>query len=239
MVTKPLYLFFFTCKLSIQSLKNLTFATEKNVKNMIKNLVFDFGGVVVDLNWDKAVRHFAELGLPNADKVLDRYKQNGLFLELEEGKITAEEFKKGLEAMCGRELSDEELLKAWLGFLNEVSLPRLKVLEELHRKYKMYLLSNTNPYVMGWARSSAFSGDGKGLDYYFDKLYLSYQMGITKPDINIFKRMLEDGNMVPEETLFIDDGLANIEAARSLGLDTLHVIEGEDWTDSLIAVLQS
>ena len=93
-------------------MKNLTFATEKNVKNMIKNLVFDFGGVVVDLNWDKAVRHFAELGLPNADKVLDRYKQNGLFLELEEGKITAEEFKKGLEAMCGRELSDEELLKA-------------------------------------------------------------------------------------------------------------------------------
>ena len=92
---------------------------------------------------------------------------------------------------------------------------------------------------MGWARSSDFSGDGKGLDYYFDKLYLSYQMGITKPDINIFKRMLEDGNMIPEETLFIDDGLANIEAARSLGLDTLHVIEGEDWTDSLIAVLQS
>lgn len=206
---------------------------------MIRNLVFDFGGVVVDLNWDKAVKRFAALGLPNAGNVLDRYKQQGLFLELEEGKISKDEFSERLSEMCGRKLPEEELNNAWLGFFETVSLSKMKVLEELHRKYKMFLLSNTNPFVMDWARSDRFTSEGKGLNFYFDKLYLSYELGITKPDVEIFKKMIEDSGIVPEETLFIDDGSANIEAARSLGFDTLLAVEGTDWIDSLIAVLKS
>lgn len=206
---------------------------------MIKNLVFDFGGVVVDLCWDKAIRRFAEIGLSNAANILDRYKQQGFFLELEEGKIGAEEFMSRLSELCGKKLCIEEVDSAWMGFFEPVSVAKLKVLEELHRKYKMYLLSNTNPFVMNWARSPRFSAEGKGLDYYFDKLYLSYKIGITKPDVGIFKNMIADSGIVPEETLFVDDGMANIEAARSLGFDTLHVKEGIDWTEPLISILHS
>lgn len=206
---------------------------------MIRNLVFDFGGVVVDINWDNAVARFKEIGLKDADIVLDRYKQQGIFLELEEGKIGKNTFSEKLSEMCGRKLSNEELEYAWLGFFNEISLPRLRMLEELHRKYKMCLLSNTNPYVMDWARSDKFSDLGKGLDFYFDKLYMSYMIGVTKPSADIFEYMIKDSGLDPEETLFVDDGLSNIETARSLGFDTLHVTEGNDWTDSIAMLLKS
>lgn len=206
---------------------------------MIKNLIFDFGGVVVDIYWEEAVKHFKELGLANADVVLDKYKQNGIFLELEEGKIDSEQFRAELSKMCGRELSQEETESGWLGFFKGVPVHRLKTLEQLHRKYKMYLLSNTNPYVMNWARSERFSEMGKGLDYFFDKLYMSYQMGVTKPSLEIFRKMIDDSHIVPEESLFVDDGPANIEAARSLGFDTLLVKEVTDWTETIASLLKT
>lgn len=205
---------------------------------MIRNLVFDFGGVVVDLCWNNAIRRFAEIGLKQADVVLDRYRQQGIFLELEEGKISSGKFMSELSDMCGRQLTVDEVNYAWMGFFEPVSVSKMKILEELHRKYNMYLLSNTNPFVMDWARGSAFSSEGKGLDFYFDRLYLSYEMGVTKPDVEIFRRMIEDSGIVPEETLFVDDGISNIEAARSLGFDTLHAKEGIDWTESLISILR-
>lgn len=206
---------------------------------MIKNLIFDFGGVVVDIYWDAAVRRFKELGLDNAETVLDRYHQNGLFLELEEGLVDAETFREKLSAMCGRTLSTDEVEHAWLGFFNGVSTAKLKLLEELKRKYKMYLLSNTNPYVMGWARSSRFSEYGKSLDQFFDKLYLSYQIGYTKPDKRIFEAMVADSGILPEESLFVDDGKSNIDTAKSLGFSTLLVEEHADWSDTIAAVLRN
>lgn len=205
---------------------------------MIRNLVFDFGGVVVDIYWEDAVKEFARLGLPNASQVIDRYKQNGLFLELEEGKINAETFIARFSQMVGRMLTHDEVEAAWLSFFKTVPDARLKMLEELHRKYRMYLLSNTNPFVMGWARSSRFTPSGKSLDYYFDKLFLSYQLGVTKPSPQIFRQMMADVQLSPEETLFIDDGKANTDTARSLGFATLTVNSGDEWTETIASVLR-
>lgn len=207
---------------------------------MIKNLVFDFGGVVVDIYWKDAVKEFARIGLGNAGVVLDRYKQNGIFLELEEGKIDQDTFLTRLSELCGgKPVTRDEAEGAWLGFFRTVSEKRMKMLEELHRKYKMFLLSNTNPFVMGWARSTRFTPWGRPLDYYFDKLYLSYKLGVTKPSPEIFQRMIDDAPLLPEETLFVDDGASNIEAARKLGFATLLVEEGEDWTEKIGAALKS
>ena len=214
------------------------FARLKPKENMIRNLVFDFGGVVVDIYWEDAVKEFARLGLPNASQVIDRYKQNGLFLELEEGKINAETFIARFSQMVGRTLTHDEVEAAWLSFFKTVPDARLKMLEELHRKYRMYLLSNTNPFVMGWARSSRFTPSGKSLDYYFDKLFLSYQLGVTKPSPQIFRQMMADVQLSPEETLFIDDGKANTDTARSLGFATLTVNSGDEWTETIASVLR-
>ena len=141
---------------------------------MIKNLVFDFGGIIADFEFSRALAAFERVGLKNPAEYLDSYHQRGFFRELESGRIGADEFVRRLGECAGREVSYAEAREAWLGFfLLPVSLERLACLEELRRDYRLYVLSNTNPFVMDWARSSEFSPAGKPLDAYFDKLFLS------------------------------------------------------------------
>ena len=150
---------------------------------MIKNLVFDFGGVIADLNRQGAVDAFIAIGLKDADTRLDKYHQTGIFQELEEGRISDSEFIRIMEELCQRSLTWPEVQQAWLGFLSGVDLKKLHLLEELRQEgYHLYLLSNTNPFVMGWACSKDFTSEGKSLAEYFDRLYLSYKVGCTKPD---------------------------------------------------------
>ena len=204
---------------------------------MIKNIVFDFGGVIVDIDRDKAVQAFIKLGLADADTRLDKYHQTGIFQELEEGKLSADEFRKQLGDLCGRELTMEETKQAWLGFFNEVDLRKLDYILGLRKSYHVYLLSNTNPFVMSWACSPEFSSQGKSLADYCDKLYLSYQLGCTKPDKGIFYHMLEDSGMVPSETLFVDDGDSNVHVGKELGMHTFKPKNGVDWREELSRLL--
>ena len=119
---------------------------------MIKNIIFDFGGVVVTISHDEALRRFTQLGLPDAEKWLDPYTQTGIFGELEEGLISAEDFRTELSRLCGRELSFEECKHAWLGYRADVPRRNLEVLKQLRKEgYRLILLSNTNPYMMSWA----------------------------------------------------------------------------------------
>lgn len=204
---------------------------------MVRNIVFDFGGVIAPISREKAVEAFVRLGLADADRRLDKYHQTGLFQELEEGKLDADAFRQKLGELCGRTLGWEETQQAWLGFFTGVDGAILECIEQLHRRYRLYVLSNTNPYVMGWARSEAFSAARKPLDAYFDKLYLSYEIGVTKPDERIFRFMIDDSGMKPSETLFVDDGASNVEAGRKLGFMTYRPENGEDWRDALQTIL--
>lgn len=204
---------------------------------MIKNIVFDFGGVIADISRDKAVQAFLELGLKDADTRLDKYHQTGIFQELEEGKLSADDFRCELGKLCGRELTEAETRRAWLGFFTGVDTRKLDYMLELRKSCRVYILSNTNPFVMSWARSTEFSLVGKPLDDYCEKLYLSYQVGYTKPAREIFDFMLKDGGMLPAETLFVDDGASNIRAAEELGLRTFQPENGADWREELSAYL--
>ena len=104
--------------------------------------------------------------------------------------------------------------------------------------YKVCLLSNTNPYMMQWAMSTEFDGNGHAIDYYFDHLYLSYQCKLMKPSAEIFKIMLDGQQSTAQETLFIDDGRKNIEAAQALGIQTLFIENNADWTGPITELLQ-
>jgi putative hydrolase of the HAD superfamily len=194
----------------------------------IKNIVFDFGGVVITLDRDEAVRRFKDAGLTNAEELLDAYHQKGIFLEFEEGKLSREEFCDAVSKEAGRYIPEETVEYGWLGFLKEMPDSKLEMLEELRKSYRIYLLSNTNPVIMDWAHTPAFSSQGKGIDAYFDKIYASYQIGCTKPDPEIFDFMFKDSGMIPSETLFIDDGEANIEMGAKLGMKTYLAKNGED-----------
>lgn len=199
---------------------------------MIKQVIFDFAGVITDLTWEGAVESFSAIGLQHADKILDKYHQNGIFQALEEGRMNTEEFRTELSKMCNRELTQEEIQKAWMGYFNGMDQRKLDFILELRKEYKVYLLSNTNPYVMKWACSPEFTKKG-GLNHYFDKLYLSYETGYTKPHEGIFNFLLNDAKILPNESLFVDDGLSNIEAAQRLGMHTFHPQNGTFWCKEL------
>ena len=205
---------------------------------LIRNIAFDLGGVVIALSYEQAVKRFEEIGLSDARKHLDAFCQQGIFGDLEKGVITPEEFRTEISRLVGRELSHDECRYAWHGYVEAVPQRNLQMLLKLRQLgYKVCLLSNTNPYMMQWAMSNEFDGNGHSIEYYFDHLYLSYQCKQMKPSPEIFRMMLEGQQSTPEETLFIDDGQKNIEAAKALGIQTLFPKNNEDWTKPLAKLL--
>jgi putative hydrolase of the HAD superfamily len=204
----------------------------------IKNIAFDLGGVVIALSYEQAVRRFEEIGLKDASQHLDAFHQRGIFGDLERGIITTEEFRIELGKLIGREVTYDECLYAWHGYVEYVPQKNLQMLLKLRQLgYKVCLLSNTNPFMMQWAMSNEFDGNGHSMDYYFDNLYLSYKYKYMKPSPEIFKIMLEGQQSSAEETLFIDDGQKNVEAAKELGMKTLFPENNEDWTEPLAKLL--
>lgn len=208
------------------------------MERVIKNIAFDLGGVIMTLDPAEALRRFKALGLSDAERYLDAYTQSGIFGNLEEGKITAEDFRSKLSSLTGHELTFDECKHAWLGYRKDVPQRNLDLLKELRAKgYRLILLSNTNPFMMDWALSCEFDGKGSSLNDYFDALYLSYRLGIMKPAPDFFRQVLDNENILPEETLFVDDGPRNVEAAGKLGFITMCPDNGSDWTGELRSLL--
>jgi putative hydrolase of the HAD superfamily len=205
----------------------------------IKNIVFDLGGVVIALSYEQAVRRFEEIGLSDARQHLDAYHQKGIFGQLEDGSIGKEEFRHDLGKLIGREVTADECFYAWHGYVEAVPKRNLQMLTWLRRQgYRVSLLSNTNPYMMQWADSGDFDGEGHPISHYFDAMYLSYELKVMKPSEQIFLSMLEGEQARAEDTLFVDDGRANVEAAARLGIHTLCPQNNEDWTGMLLDMLQ-
>lgn len=205
----------------------------------IKKIAFDFGGVIIRQNQQQAVERFKQIGLLDAEERLGAYTQQGIFGELEEGKITAEDFRWQLSLLIGRAVTIEDCSYAWRGYCDGLPQRNLEALQRLRREgYGLSILSNTNPFMMGWALSKDFDGNGNSLADYVDALYLSYQMKVMKPSAEIFHRVLEAEDVRPEELLFVDDSSHNISAAQELGIATLQPVNGEDWTEELFQLLR-
>lgn len=205
--------------------------------NDIKVLIFDFGGVLINLNREASVRRFKSLGVNDADKLLNNYVQSGLFLKLESGMITPDEFRDGLRREYDLpELTDWEIDDALHEFLLDLPEEKLALLRHLKRnaynrngaKIRVVLLSNTNAIHFPVCKANLFEKDGYCMDDYFDCLYLSYEMKMSKPDDEIFLALLENENCKAHECYFLDDGAANIETARKLGFNTYLVSEREN-----------
>ena len=206
---------------------------------MIKDIVFDFGGVLTTIDTDRALARFNELGLANPKDYINSYCQKGPFFALENGDIDAGQFCDELGKLCKRSITYDDAKYAWCGFITEVHEDFLEFLQPLRSTYRLSVLSNTNPFIQGWARSPQFTSCGKSLDDYFDMLFLSYCMKCSKPGEEIYRKMLADGGMVAGETLFIDDSDKNLEAAARVGIKTLKVENGEDWRGKLLRFLDS
>lgn len=210
---------------------------------MIKTLLFDMGGVICPMQ-DPAVpaARFKEIGLSEqlAAQYFGRNGQQGIFRGAEDGSLSPDEFLAAYEQLTGYRATFDEIEWAWRGFIFPPTPDRLRALEQLRAEgYHLALASNTNPFLQRWEESTDFTPEGKGIQMYFDKLFYSYELKAYKPDADFFHRILEQGNYRPEETLFLDDSLKNVEAAREVGLRAIHVPDNQSWEGPLREVLKA
>jgi len=189
-----------------------------------KHIIFDLGGVVLPVDYQRCVRAFEALGVPHFDDLYAQALQSPLFDELELGQITPAAFRDGLRTlMAAPQLTDAQLDLAWNAILGEWDRDRLDLLLELKRRYRTFLLSNTNAihearflHTLSWA----FEREG-GLEAYFEKVYLSHHIHLRKPNPEVFLYVLNQNGLLAQDTLFIDDSPQHIEAASALGIQTL------------------
>jgi putative hydrolase of the HAD superfamily len=188
----------------------------------IKNVVFDLGGVVIDLNRLAAVEGFEELGMHDANTFLDQYCQKGTFLDIETGRITAAEFFDTIRQHIGNEtIKDKEIEDAFNRFLVDLPVARLRKIRELRERGKrVFALSNTNAVMYNSWIARQFRNDGFAINDYFEGIVTSFAEGVCKPNRRIFEILIERYNLEPSETLFLDDSAANCESAQQLGIRT-------------------
>lgn len=198
----------------------------------IRNLLFDLGGVIMDIRRDNCVKALEKLEVRGIGELLGVYCQQGAFLQLEEGKITPAEFRDYVRSQSSRQLSDEEIDEAFDAFLVGIPVARLRALEELRKRYKIYVLSNTNAIMYNQGIRREFEKDGKHREDYFDGICTSFEEGVAKPDRRIFEATLRKFGIKAEETLFFDDSQVNLDAASAMGFKTWLVAEGTEFMEA-------
>lgn len=194
------------------------------MKAGIKNIIFDLGGVILNLAVENTHREFANLsGLPLAE-IKTRVHHGKYFHEYERGLISDAEFRNHLRQSLELQVSDAELDKAWNAMLLDIPQERFALLEQLKQSHRLFLLSNTNEIHRQCFNSIVQQTSGKpGIDHYFHQAYFSHLLNLSKPDVTIYQHVLNDQNLLPHETVFLDDNADNITGAAKAGLHTFHV----------------
>ena len=190
--------------------------------NGIKNIIFDLGGVIINIRFQLALDAFQKLS--KSGKVLEftQRQQSGLFDAYETGRISDAEFRAGLREQYYIEATDAEIDEAWNALLLDIPEERIHLLRELGNKYRLFLLSNTNAiHLVRFNQIVAESFTIPDLDSLFEKTYYSHLIGQRKPDAVVFEQILAENNLEAAETLFVDDSIQHIEGANTVGLKTL------------------
>jgi putative hydrolase of the HAD superfamily len=201
----------------------------KNIKN-IKNIIFDLGGVILNIDYYLTIEAFKKLGIDNFNELFSQANQNILFDDIDKGKMTSEQFRKELKNLLGKQIDDVEIDEAWNALLLDLPIKRLELLMTLKKTFRTFLLSNNNQIHLDEINKYLKRKFGiTDLSGYFEKMYFSHIVGLRKPDEEFFNLVLRENNLNPEETLFIDDSVQHIEAAKKLGIKT-HLIDGEKET---------
>lgn len=204
---------------------------------MIKQILFDLGGVFIKHTRSICVQRFEALGIHDADALLDPYCQSGIFLDLESGVHTEESFTELVNQQYGLALEPRQIGHAIHGFVEQIEDYKFDYIEQLPEHIGKLLISNTNPFIWNYAESGQMLQNGRKVSSYFDHCYTSFEMQRCKPDPIIFEEIIEQSEIDPRETLFIDDGPNNTATARELGFITYCPDNGEDWTPLLTKML--
>lgn len=199
-------------------------------RSNIKNIIFDLGGVVINIDWQLSINAFQQLANPayraqNADMIQNETYKAPFFIDYEIGKIDDATFCQKLRERFHLEGNDEQIANAWNGLLLDVPQDRIELLHSLRKTHRTFILSNTNAiHIMG---ASKILQDVHGTSQYdnlVEKAYYSHVMNKRKPWPEIYQQIIDENQLKAEETLFIDDNVDNVQAANQVGLQGLHVV---------------
>lgn len=192
-------------------------------------VIFDLGGVILNIDYHATVQAFENLGIQDFNQQFSQLKQTSLFDDYETGRISSDVFIKQLKILLPKNTTEEAIIHAWNAILKDLPPHRLQVLNAVNNQLPTFLLSNTNDlHIKQFNHYLDENFQIPDLSAFFNRLYLSYEVGMRKPDAEIFEHLLTQEKLKPEKTLFIDDTIIHIETANSLGIQTYHLQKGED-----------
>lgn len=194
----------------------------------IDAIIFDLGGVLIDIDYTKTRQAFENLGISNFNELYSQANQQDLFDRFEIGQISGQHFVNSLLNYFTEPISPNKVVHAWNAMLLDFKLDKLTLLEKLAAKYPLFLLSNTNELHVPIVRQRLSKLTAKPLEAYFSKVYFSHDLGLRKPNSEIFEFVCSENNLNPSTTLFIDDSIQHIEGAKKCGLQTIHLTPDKD-----------
>ena len=206
----------------------------------IKSIIFDLGGVILNLDYSKTEDEFKKIGVLHFKELYSQKKQTVLFDDFEKGKIKPEEFISSFKESENLKIKEIDFINAWNAMLLEIPIKKLQFIDGLKKDYKIFLLSNTNEIHI-----KKFEDDLKKNNmleqFYkcFDKIYYSSRMGKRKPEENCFNQVLEENGLMAENTFFIDDSIQHIEGAVKAGIKTFHLEKNKSILDLVPDIIQS
>lgn len=187
----------------------------------IRNIIFDFGGVIFEIEHERTARAFEELGLPQIRNAFSHAVQAELFRDFETGKISPEIFREGIRKMSDSPLDDGQIDNAWNAMLLGLPAGNISLLRQLKEKYRTFLLSNTNAIHYAAFKRAIREHWNTEIGDCFEQAYFSHLIHLRKPDAEAYRYVMDKHGLNPKETVFIDDTPINIEAAAAVGMQTL------------------
>lgn len=198
-------------------------------------IIFDLGGVIINIDYHRTKNAFELLGIKNFDQLFSKASQSQLFDKLEKGEISDAEFYSTIREISRLNLSDKEIRDAWNAILLDFPVRRMERLMELKNKYRIFLLSNTNRIHINAFTELLISRFGENLlPKIFENIYYSSEIGMRKPDAEIFEFVISENRLDKAKTFFIDDSPQHITGAAKIGLPSYHLKDGQDMLELLI-----
>lgn len=197
----------------------------------IKNIVLDFGGVIINIHHRRVEEAFRKLGVINFEKLFNQANQSHLFQDIETGTIAPAEFRNELRAITGLSLDDKSLDIAWNEIIGDYPSKRISLLQKIKSNYRLFLLSNTNRIHYDYYIPLFKENFGFDFNELFEKTYWSFEIGLRKPDPKAYLSIIENHSLLTEETLFIDDSIQNLPPAQRIGIKTFLLNPETDLTD--------
>ncbi|MEQ8414061.1 MAG: HAD family phosphatase [Imperialibacter sp.] len=198
----------------------------------IKHLIFDLGGVIIDLNPEATYTSMERLTGRPIDQWLSGLHESQLFTDYEQGFLSDSEFRDSVRQIAAVSLTDTEINKAWNAMLGAIPRRRIDKVVELGKTYQTFVLSNTNGiHVSAFNETLQLSTGKPTLDHFFNKVYFSHVMKMRKPETEIYQTVLGENNLNPREVLFLDDKEENLKGAEKLKIQTFLVPSPDSWLE--------